>query len=118
MKFDNFTIALLILRPDAPRLDEKQANALQDAHLGYLASLHEDGFLLAAGPLLGPGGREFRGLCIFKVGTEETKELTSRDPAVRAGRFSVKIMPWMVPGGAISFEQTRFPHSITQADQG
>ena len=117
MKFDNFTIALLILRPDAPKLEEREANALQDAHLAYLAELHEDGHLLAAGPLLGSGDHELRGLCIFKVEPEKARELTSRDPAVRAGRFSVKIMPWMVPGGAISFKQTRLPRSVVETGQ-
>ena len=117
MKFDNFTIVLLILRPDAPKLDEKKSSALQDAHLAYLARLHEDGHLLAAGPLLGRGDHELRGLSIFNVEPEKAKELTSRDPAVRAGRFSVKIMPWMVPGGAISFERARFPRSAIEAGQ-
>ena len=117
MKFDNFTVALLILRPDAPKLEEREANALQDAHLTYLAKLHEDGHLLAAGPLVGPGDHELRGLCILQVEPEKAKELTSRDPEVRAGRFSVKIMPWMVPRGAISFEQARLPRSMVETDQ-
>ena len=41
MQFDRFTIALLILRPDAPQLDEAAADALQDAHLAHLPELHE-----------------------------------------------------------------------------
>ena len=32
MRFDHVTIALLVLRPDAPQLDEAAAAALQDAH--------------------------------------------------------------------------------------
>ena len=51
MEFDRYTIALLILRPDAPDLDEEAAAALQDAHMAHLADLHEAGHLLAAGPL-------------------------------------------------------------------
>jgi hypothetical protein len=38
-----------------------------------------------------------------------------QDPAVRAGRFSVVVLPWMVPGGAMSFSATRFPHSAAEA---
>ena len=53
MKLDQFTITLLILRPDAPRLDEKSASALQDAHMAHLAKLHESGFLLAEVPSKG-----------------------------------------------------------------
>ena len=49
MEFDEFTVVLLRLRPDAPQLDDEAATALQDAHLSHLAKLHEQGHLLAAG---------------------------------------------------------------------
>ena len=64
LEFDRYTIALLILRPDAPQLDEEAAAALQDAHLAHLADLHEAGHLLAAGPL---SDEKFRGLSILNV---------------------------------------------------
>jgi len=102
MKFDKFTIALLVLRPDAPKMNEEAANAPQDAHLAHLAKLHEDGYLLAAGPLLGGPDERFRGLSIFNVGPEKVQELAEQDPAVKIGRFSVRILPWMVPGGAVT----------------
>ncbi len=111
MEFDGFTIALLILRPDAPKLDEGAAAALQDAHMAHLADLHEAGHLLAAGPL---SDEKFRGLSILNVEPEQALELKERDPAVQAGRFSVKVIPWMVPGGAISFARTRFPRSVAE----
>src|SRR2546428_3381522 len=98
LEFDHYTIALLILRPDAPQLDEEAAAALQDAHMAHLADLHEAGHLLAAGPL---SDEKFRGLSILNVEPERARELKERDPAVQAGRFSVKVMPWLVPGGAI-----------------
>jgi uncharacterized protein YciI len=112
MEFDRFTVALLILRPDAPQLDEEAENALQDAHMAHLADIHEAGHLLAAGPLLGDPDRKFRGLSILKVDPEQARALTEQDPAVRAGRFSVEILPWMVPPGAMTFSPTRFPRSI------
>jgi uncharacterized protein YciI len=58
MQFDRFTVALLLLGPDAPVLDEAAAAALQDAHLAHLAELHAQGYLLAAGPI---GNDQFRG---------------------------------------------------------
>jgi uncharacterized protein YciI len=112
LKFDRFTIALLILRPDAPELDDAAAEALQDAHLAHLADLHDSGLLLAAGPL---GDEELRGLTILKVEPEEARALLQQDPAVRAGRFSVKVMPWMLPGGAVQFSHTKFPRSSADA---
>ena len=118
MQFDRFTIALLILRDDAPKLDKEAEAALQDAHLAYLAGLHEAGHLVAAGPLLGAPDEKFRGLTILKVGPEEARALKEQDPAVRAGRYSVKILPWMVPGGAVAFSPTRFPRSIAEAKGG
>jgi uncharacterized protein YciI len=114
MKFDQFTITLLILRPDAPKLDEKSASALQDAHMAHLAKLHESGLLLASGPLEGMDD-EFRGLSILKVDPETALKLKQEDPAVRAGRFSVKAFRWMVPGGAMAFSPTRFPRSMAEA---
>jgi uncharacterized protein len=58
MNFDHFTIGLLILNPNGPHLTEEEADALQDAHMSHLAKLHDDGILLAAGPLQGPPDRE------------------------------------------------------------
>ena len=112
MEFDRYTIALLILRPDAPVHDEAEANALQDAHMAHLADLHEAGHLLAAGPLDDP---EFRGLSILNVEPERARELKEADPAVRAGRFSVTVISWIVPKGAMSFSPARFPRSLADA---
>ncbi|MFC5908695.1 YciI family protein [Streptacidiphilus monticola] len=114
MDFDRFTVALLQLRPDAPELDEAAAAALQDAHMNHLAELHESGVLLAAGPLLDTDS-PFRGLSIFRVGPAEAQALAERDPGVLAGRYSVTVLPWMVPGGAVTFSPTRFPHSAAEA---
>jgi hypothetical protein len=38
VEFDRYTVSLLILRPDAPRLEEDAADALQDAHMSHLAA--------------------------------------------------------------------------------
>lgn len=113
MQFDRFTVALLILRPDAPELDESAAAALQDAHMTHLAELHEAGYLLVAGPL---SDEKFRGLSILNADPELARELKEKDPAVRAGRFSVEVFPWMVPGGAMAFSRTRFPRSVAEAE--
>jgi len=113
LEFDHYSIALLILRPDAPELDDEAAAALQDAHMAHLADLHEAGHLLAAGPL---SDERFRGLTILNVEPERARELKEQDPAVQIGRFSVKVMPWMVPAGAMTFSRTRFPRSVAEAN--
>jgi|ERR1700682_3093664 len=111
VQLDRFTIALLVLRPDAPVLDDEEAARLQDAHMAHLADLHEAGHLLAAGPLV---DERFRGLSILNVEPDRARELKEKDPAVVAGRFEVKVIPWMVPAGALSFSPTHFPRSMSE----
>jgi uncharacterized protein len=115
MDFDQFTVALLIHRDDAPVLDESAENALQDAHMAHLADLHEAGHLLAAGPLLGEPGRAYRGLSILAVDPDRARVLKEQDPAVRAGVYRVECLPWLVPAGAVRFAGTRFPRSMAEA---
>ena len=114
MDFDRLTITLLVLREDAPDQSEEEAAALQDAHLAHLAGLHEAGHLVAAGPLRDPDSH-YRGLSILTVGVEEARALAEADPAVKAGKFRVIVLPWMVPAGALHFSPAKFPHSIAEA---
>ena len=111
MEFETFTVSLLVLRDDAPVWDDETASTMQDAHLDHLANLHEQGHLLAAGPL---GHDKFRGLSILRVLPDEARALKEADPAVQAGRFEVVVVPWQVPAGAVQFTPTRFPHSIAE----
>jgi uncharacterized protein len=105
VEFDRFTIALLV-SGSQPNTDE-----LQDAHLAHLASLHDAGALLAAGPLSDPAG-ELRGLSVLNVDVDEARRLKEQDEAVRAGVFELRIVPWLVPAGAISFAPAVFPRSM------
>ena len=113
IQLERYTITLLVLRPDAPRLDEQAAAALQDAHMSHLADLHEAGQLLAAGPLFDD---QLRGLNIMRATPEEARTLAEQDPAVRIGRLSVKSIPWMVPAGAMRFSPTHFPRSLAEVE--
>src|SRR6185312_13341679 len=113
VEFDSYTIVLLTLRPDAPELDDEAAAAVQDAHMAHIAELHEAGYLLAAGPL---SDEKFRGLSILNVDPERARELKEQDPAVQIGRLAVKVIPWIVPVGAISFSRIRFPRSVAEAE--
>ena len=96
----------------------KQAPRSKARTLHPLETIHEAGHLLAASSFIGDDDETFRGLCIFNIDAERAKELCAQDPAVIAGRFSLKILPWMLPGGAISFSPTHFPHSIAEASTG
>lgn len=114
MRFDQFTVVFLVLRADRPTLDDAGAAALQDEHLAYLARLHDDGVLLAAGPIGGPDD-DIRGMSVFGVEPERATELAGADPAVRQGKFTIRVMPWLVPGGAIHFTPATFPRSVADA---
>lgn len=116
MKFDQLTVAILVRAEGAPTLDTKTADDVQDAHMAHLASMHEQGFLLAAGPFLVGAGEKMRGISIFKGSPEDTAVAAKRDPAVQAGLLTYLILPWMVPSGAVSFAPTRFPHSMKEAE--
>ena len=78
MEFDEYTISLLISGPTP------NTGRLPDARLAHLASFHDAGSLLAAGPLIDPAG-ELRGLSILGVAVDEAFRLKESDEAVRAG---------------------------------
>jgi hypothetical protein len=75
------------------------------------SDLHESGELVAVGPLPGRDDRDLRGLSIFRTDVERTRALCERDPAVVAGRFRVRVGPWIVPAGMMRFARARVPRS-------
>jgi uncharacterized protein len=112
VELDRHTLVLLTLRPDAPVMDEAQRAALQDAHLAYNAEQHEAGHMLAAGPL---HDEELRGLSIWALNADQVRPICETDPSVRAGRLAPRVMPWMVPAGAVSFSAAHFPRNMAEA---
>jgi uncharacterized protein YciI len=115
MKFDRYTISLLMLRPDAPAFSEQEEAELQDAHMSHLAQLHQAGQLLAAGPVLGAPERELRGFSILNVDPERARKLKEEDPAVRAGKYRIEVYPWLLPAGLIAFSAGHLPRSVAEA---
>jgi len=111
MEFEHYTVALLVTCPDEPEWGDGEREALQDAHLAHLADLHEAGHLLAVGPLADPDG-ELRGLLLFRCGVDEARALAEDDPAVRAGAFLLRVLPWSIPAGGLHFTPTRLPRSM------
>jgi uncharacterized protein YciI len=112
MEFDYYTVTLLLHSPDGPKLDEGEAGAMQDKHMAHVADLAELGHLVAAGPVF---DETYRGLSILTVSPQRALKLTAADPAARAGIYTVKVLPWRLPAGAMTFRPTRFPHSVAEA---
>jgi uncharacterized protein len=73
--------------------DSLQMAELQKAHLKNIARMIEAGKLITAGPFL--DNQSLRGIYIFDVTTvEEARELTTTDPAIKAGTLVMELHPW------------------------
>ena len=116
MEYEHFTLACM-RTPAGPPLDEARAAELQDAHLHHIATLHEEGRLLAAGPILDPE-RRLRGIGVLVGGMEETRELMESDPSVVGGLFELELFEWVTPAGLLRMTDAPVPHSVAEARGG
>ena len=74
--------------------DSTAAAKLQEGHMANINKMAASGKLLVAGPFLEDAN--WRGVFILKCDTkEEAENLVKDDPAVKAGRLSYEIHPWM-----------------------
>ena len=79
--------------------DSVEVEKIQKAHLENINKLVQTGKLNIAGPFLDDG--DLRGIFVFDVPTlEEAKSLTETDPAIKSGRLSYEIHPFMTQQGA------------------
>lgn len=85
---------MAFLKKGPKRSEDKEERAkLQRAHLDNITKLADEGKLVLAGPFFGEG--EIRGIYIFDVQSiQEAKELTSTDPAIRAGSLVMYLKEW------------------------
>jgi len=78
--------------------DSVEVEKLQKAHMDNITKLAQSGKLDVAGPFLDDG--DLRGIFVFDVPTlEEAKRLTETDPAIKSGRLSYEIHPFMTQQG-------------------
>jgi uncharacterized protein len=116
MKFDQHTVVLLVRPPDPATLSDEEAAAVQDAHLAYMADLHAQGKVAAAGPLVAQDDERLRGIVFLRVTPDEARTLYENDPSVRAGRLAVEVMTWLVPADLVAFTgEGRLPVSMSDA---
>jgi uncharacterized protein YciI len=101
VELERYSFVLLRRPPDAPDYPEARLDELQEQHIAHLASLHERGVLLLAGPFGDRTDESLRGLCIFRLGLEETRDVMSQDPSVRAGRMTPDVMSWWTAPGSL-----------------
>ena len=113
MEFDQFSLVLLETNPAAPELDEETRARVFDGHLAHLAAGHDAGHMIGAGPA--SDGAALRGLCLTTLSPDEALAWSEVDPAVEAGVFTVRVVPWQVPAGAVAHAEARFPRSVSDA---
>lgn len=86
-----------------PKWTPEQTDAtkqLQAAHLANIGRLHEQGLLVAAGPVEAQEGTDLRGIFVFKTGSlEEARKAAETDPAIQAGRLRIELQPYVGTAG-------------------
>lgn len=72
---------------------------IQAEHLAHIRSMGESGILDLAGPFMDDGF--WRGILVFNSDDSlRVKSLVEADPAVKAGRLSYEMHPWLAQKGA------------------
>ena len=97
---DNLKPYFFVLLKKGPNRSQDSVTAakIQKAHTENINRMAASGKLNVAGPFLDEG--EMRGIFIFDSGNEdEVKQLVENDPAVKAGRLTYEIHPWMTEKG-------------------
>jgi uncharacterized protein len=101
-EFDEYALVLLMRGPRAAEYDDTdEGDRLQRKHLGYLEAMRRQGKMLAAGPFRDQPDQTWRGLCVYRVPSEEAMRLAGEDPAVVAGRLSIATLTWLTRKGAL-----------------
>jgi uncharacterized protein YciI len=83
-----------------PKWAEEVTPARENVHAAHLANISRllaAGKLVAAGPFTDEG--DLRGVFVFRADSTEARRLALGDPAVKAGRLTVELHPWMAAEG-------------------
>ena len=100
-KMRTYYMALLRRGPAWSPEKTPEVLAISKGHMDHIGEMAKSGALLVAGPFLdakGPG--DLVGVFVFGVASiDEAKTLAEADPAVKAGRFTVEVKPWMAAEG-------------------
>jgi uncharacterized protein YciI len=103
MEFDTYSLVLLRRGDRAFDYPEEDIDRLQAAHLAHLDAMRGRGALLSAGPFREQEDETFRGICLYRTGQDETRELCALDPSVQAGRMRADVVTWLTPRGELAF---------------
>lgn len=90
----------LLKRPkDAPTLTKEKGEEIQAGHMANINKMAAEGALVWAGPFL--EDTPLRGMFLFYgLPKGRIEELANRDPAIKAHRLELELMPWHTPKGS------------------
>lgn len=91
---EQYQLGLLMRGAKAGTIDPEEAKKIQAGHMAHIEKMSNTGKLMAAGPMM--GNSELRGIFLFKAASiEEAQILAAADPAIKAERLKMVILPWM-----------------------
>lgn len=111
-ELETYQLGFLRKGPNHGTGTKEEAEKIQAGHMANIEKMATDGKLFAAGPMMDNG--DLRGIFIFRnISPTEAQALAAADPAVKAGRLKLDLMPWMAApkniGGRIMEEYRKNP---------
>jgi uncharacterized protein YciI len=106
VELESYALVLLRRGPRAGDFTPDELERLQATHLAHVEAMARTGKLVGAGPFTDQPDESLRGLCFYRCGLDEARELAERDPSVQAGRMAVDVMTWWTPTGSVSFHRS------------
>lgn len=93
-ELETYQLGFLRKGPNHGSGTKEEADKIQAGHMANINKMATDGKLFAAGPM-GDNG-DLRGIFIFRgISPEEAKMLAAEDPAIKANRLKLDLVPWM-----------------------
>jgi uncharacterized protein YciI len=101
---NKYTFVFLNKKPDAENLEKSVLDKLMEGHMANINRLATEKKLLAAGPFDGGGG-----IFVFNASSVDTvAKWIETDPAVRAKRWNIEILPYQPLIGGICPVGTKY----------
>jgi uncharacterized protein len=91
---DQYQFGLLTRGPNWTAENTPEIQKLQEGHMANINKMAQLGKLMAAGPIADNG--DLRGIFIFRAASiDEARALAAEDPAIKAQRLKLEILPWL-----------------------
>lgn len=97
-KMTTYQLVILKKGPEAATASTPAGQATLKEHVAHMYKLGAEGKAMVAGPFT--DGGEIQGIIMMKAASpEQAREWEALDPAVKAGIFSMEVLPFMSPEG-------------------